>query len=144
MTIIRQIGFIIIFLAVAAAAWVSRGELIDTGKWLLAVIGPTAPFICCLGAYVIVILVRAFVHAPQLNEGAILDALDHAGDIGEVAAISGLLGTILAMTTASINGRPDLAGFLQSLTSTLVGSGINALVMFTTSLMRAKLVRSSA
>jgi len=109
----------------------------------MEVVGPTAPALLSLGAYVIVILIRVYVEAPNLSEDAIMDRLDHAGDIGEVAGICGLLGTILAMAAASVTGSPELAGFLQSLTSTLIGSSINALGIFASSLMRLKLVGST-
>jgi len=144
---VRAIHWLVItaiLLAVPYSAYLYLADIAETWGWMLKVVGPTAPALIGLGAYVVVVLIRVFVEAPRLSEGSLLDRLDHAGDIGEVAGICGLLGTILAMAAASVAGKPDLAGFLQSLTSTLIGSTINALVIFISSLMRLKLTRSAS
>lgn len=133
------LGIGVIILAVLTAMVMFRHEVIDTMMWLMKIVGPTAPALIGLGSYASVVLVRTYVEAPQLDAETIMDRLDHANDIGEVAGIAGLLGTILAMAVASMNGKPELAGFLQSLTSTLIGSAINALVIFSSSLMRLHL-----
>jgi len=139
MRIIRWLATGTVVLLAFFCIYLFRGDVIETSSWMLQVLGPTAPALLGLGAYVVVVMVRTYIEAPQLSADNIMDRLDHANDIGEVAGIAGLLGTILAMAAASIAGKPDLAGFLQSLTSTLIGSAINALVIFVSSLMRLKL-----
>ncbi len=139
MKVIRWLVIIAILLAVPYSAYLYLAEIAETWGWMLKIVGPTAPALLGLGAYVAVILIRTYIETPRLNTDNILDRLDHANDIGEISGICGLLGTIIAMVAASIHGKPELAGFLQSLTSTLIGSSISAVVLFVSSLMRLKL-----
>lgn len=144
MRITHRATTVAMFLAVPYYAYLHLSDITGTWIWMMKIIGPTSPALLGLGSYAVVVLMHTYIDAIQLGAGEILDRLDHANDIGEVAGICGLLGTIIAMVAASVHGRPELSGFLQSLTSTLVGSSISALVILVSSIMRLKLAGSSS
>lgn len=142
--LITSIHWLLAFIAFMSVRTLYPEELDALWQSTSQTVGPTFIPLLAFAAYLLAyqlrtvwMLVGARGHTPVLT---LYPRIDHAEDVAEVAGVTGLLGTVLAMTTAGASGTPDLAQFLQSLLSTLIGSGMMAATMLIASFMRRALM----